>query len=142
MTLDAAVALTLGSLDLDVELSISDGEVVALLGPNGAGKTMLLKAIAGLVPLARGQVSLDGVVLEDAGSRRYVPTERRPIGVVFQDYLLFPHMSVRDNVAFGLTSRGKPSRDARAAFMHSRKAFDPASLNANSDESTSWYFPS
>jgi molybdate transport system ATP-binding protein len=117
VTLDAEVALTLGSLDLDVELSMSDGEVVALLGPNGAGKTTLLKAIAGLVPLERGHVRLDGVVLEDASSRRYVPTERRPIGVVFQDYLLFPHMSVRDNVAFGLTSRGRPQREARAAAM-------------------------
>jgi molybdate transport system ATP-binding protein len=115
MTLAAAIALTLGTLDLDVELDISDGEVVALLGPNGAGKTTLLKAIAGLVPLARGRVLLDGVVLEDTASRRYVPTEQRPIGVVFQEYLLFPHMSVRDNVAFGLTSRGRRTREARAS---------------------------
>ena len=117
MTLEATVALSLGGLDLDVDLSIPDGEVVALLGPNGAGKTTLLKAVAGLVPLGRGHVRLDGVVLEDAESGRYVPTERRPIGVVFQDYLLFPHMTVRDNVAFGLTSRGKGSREARATAM-------------------------
>ncbi len=115
MSLDAAVGLSLGSLELDVELAISDGEVVALLGPNGAGKTTLLKAIAGLVPLERGHVRLDGVVLEDAEARRYMPTEKRPIGVVFQDYLLFPHMSVRDNVAFGLTARGRGAREARAA---------------------------
>ena len=113
MTLEAAVALTVGALELDVEMSIADGEVVALLGPNGAGKTTLLKAIAGLVPLTRGRVRLDGVVLEDTSSRTYVPTERRPIGVVFQEYLLFPHMSVRDNVAFGLTSRGSSAKEAR-----------------------------
>ena len=115
MTLEAAVALTLGTLDLDVELAIPDGEVVALLGPNGAGKTTLLKAIAGLVPLGRGSVRLDGVTLEDTASNDFVPTERRPIGVVFQEYLLFPHMSARDNVAFGLTSRGTRPREARAA---------------------------
>ena len=105
MTLEAAVELRLGALALDVELSVPDGEVVALLGPNGAGKTTLLRALAGLVPIERGSVRLDGVTLEDTGTRTYVPTEKRPIGFVFQDYLLFPHMSVLDNVAFGVRSR-------------------------------------
>jgi molybdate transport system ATP-binding protein len=105
MTLEASVRLTLGALDLDVELQVDEGEVVALLGPNGAGKTTLLRALAGLVPID-GSVRLDGAVLEDSASRRYVPTERRSIGVVFQDYLLFPHLSVLDNVAFGLRARG------------------------------------
>lgn len=106
MSLDAAVRLTLGALDLDMELTIEEGEVVALLGPNGAGKTTLLRALAGLVALSSGHVRLDGLVLEDTATRHYVPTERRPIGFVFQDYLLFPHLSVLDNVAFGLRSRG------------------------------------
>ncbi|HXN58735.1 MAG TPA: ATP-binding cassette domain-containing protein, partial [Candidatus Angelobacter sp.] len=83
-----------------MELSIAEGEVVALLGPNGAGKTTLLRAIAGLVTFTAGQVRLDGQVLEDIATGDYVPTERRPIGFVFQDYLLFPHLSVLDNVAF------------------------------------------
>jgi molybdate transport system ATP-binding protein len=112
VSLDAVVRLTLGALALDMKLEIGEGEVVALLGPNGAGKTTMLRAIAGLIPLSSGQVHLDGQVLEDAATGNYVPTERRPIGVVFQDYLLFPHLSVQDNIAFGLRSRGMRPRDA------------------------------
>ena len=108
MSLDASIRLTLGPLDLDMEFTIDEGEVVALLGPNGAGKTTLLRAIAGLAPFRSGHVRLDGKLLEDTATNQYVPTERRPIGFVFQDYLLFPHLSVLDNVAFGLRSRGMP----------------------------------
>lgn len=104
--------LTLGALALDMELTIGDSEVVALLGPNGAGKTTLLRAVAGLVPIKSGQVRLDGKILEDAATGDYVQTERRPIGVVFQDYLLFPHLSILDNVAFGLRSRGTRPKEA------------------------------
>jgi molybdate transport system ATP-binding protein len=106
MSLAAAVRTQVGSLDVDMQLDVDEGEVVALLGPNGAGKTTLLRAIAGLVPIASGHVTLDGEVLEDPAAGRYVPTERRSIGFVFQDYLLFPHLSVLDNVAFGLRARG------------------------------------
>jgi molybdate transport system ATP-binding protein len=112
VSLEASIRLTLGPLDLDMELAIDEGEVVALLGPNGAGKTTLLRAIAGLVPFRSGHVRLDGRVLEDTTTKQYVPTERRPIGFVFQDYLLFPHLSVLDNVAFGLRSHGMPRRAA------------------------------
>jgi molybdate transport system ATP-binding protein len=112
MSLEASVRLTLGALSLDMELDVGEAEVVALLGPNGAGKTTLLRAIAGLVPLTSGYVKLDGSVLEDAATGKYVPTERRPIGVVFQDYLLFPHLSVMENVAFGMRSRGMRSPEA------------------------------
>jgi len=107
----ADVQLQLGSLDLAVALRAEPGEVVAVLGPNGAGKTTLLRAIAGLTPIRSGSVVLDGVVLEDSATRTYVPTERRPIGVVFQNYLLFPHLSALDNIAFGLRARGR-GRDA------------------------------
>lgn len=111
--LSADIQLQLGKLDLAVALQAAPGEVVAVLGPNGAGKTTLLRAIAGLVPVAKGSVVLDGVVLEDTATRTYVPTERRPIGVVFQNYLLFPHLSALDNIAFGLRARGR-GRDAHA----------------------------
>jgi molybdate transport system ATP-binding protein len=113
MSLHARVQLTLGQLDLDVGLAIAGGELVVLLGPNGAGKTTLLRALAGLVPLDRGRVALDGTVLEDAAARVRVAPERRPIGVVFQDYLLFPHLSSLENVAFGLRARGVPRAEAR-----------------------------
>ncbi len=95
-----------------MEFAIGEGEIVALLGPNGAGKTTLLRAVAGLVPFSSGHVRLDGHLLEDTATGQYIPTERRPIGFVFQDYLLFPHLSVLDNVAFGLRSRGVPRRAA------------------------------
>jgi molybdate transport system ATP-binding protein len=117
MTLEASVRLRLGALDLDITLAAGEREIVALLGPNGAGKTTLLQALAGLVPIGDGRVVLDGAVLEDTADRRYVPTERRPIGVVFQDYLLFPHMSVLDNVAFGLRSRGIGAHAAAETAM-------------------------
>ena len=112
MSLEASIRLTLGPLSLEMEFTIDEDEVVALLGPNGAGKTTLLRAVAGLVPFRSGHVVLDGKVLEDTATGQYVPTERRPIGFVFQDYLLFPHLSVLDNVAFGLRSRGTPRRAA------------------------------
>ena len=113
MTLDADVRVSAGALDLDRHVKVDEGEVVALLGPNGAGQTTLLQAIAGIVPLRSGRVALDGRVLEDTGAGQYVPPERRSIGFVFQDYLLFPHLSVADNVAFGLRAKGVASAEAR-----------------------------
>ena len=85
MSLEAEVGLRLGRLELDVELAVGTGELVVLLGPNGAGKTTLLRALAGLLALDRGRVVLEGAVLEDAAAGTWVPTERRPIGFVFQD---------------------------------------------------------
>jgi molybdate transport system ATP-binding protein len=113
MSLEAGIELRLGRLDLAVELAVGTGELVVLLGPNGAGKTTLLRALAGLVPLDRGRVVLDGEVLEDTAAGAWVPTERRPIGFVFQDYLLFPHLSALENVAFGLRARGLARAEAR-----------------------------
>jgi molybdate transport system ATP-binding protein len=113
MSLEAEVGLTLGRLRLEVELAVGTGELVVLLGPNGAGKTTLLRALAGLLALDRGRVVLDGAVLEDAAAGAWVPTERRPIGFVFQDYLLFPHLSALENVAFGLRARGLGRAEAR-----------------------------
>jgi molybdate transport system ATP-binding protein len=113
MSLEAAVGLALGRLQLEAELAVGTGELVVLLGPNGAGKTTLLRALAGLLALDRGRVVLDGAVLEDTATGTWVPTERRPIGFVFQDYLLFPHLSALENVAFGLRSRGVGRAEAR-----------------------------
>ena len=107
--------LAIGGFDLDVELKVEPGELVAVLGPNGAGKTSLLRALAGILPLNAGRITLDGVVLDEPASRIFVPSERRPIAMVFQDYLLFPHLTVVDNVAFGLRSRGMAAAKATTA---------------------------
>jgi molybdate transport system ATP-binding protein len=113
VSLDARVELTLGQLHLDVDVAVASGELVVLLGPNGAGKTTLLRALAGLLPLSHGRVVLDGAVLEDTATGTWVPTEQRPVGFVFQDYLLFPHLSALENVAFGLRARGLGRAAAR-----------------------------
>jgi molybdate transport system ATP-binding protein len=111
--LAAAVAVTAGDLSLDIELEVRAGETVALLGPNGAGKTTLLRALAGLVTIESGRVVLDGAVLDDTAAAVHLAPERRPIGVVFQEGLLFPHLDAAENVAFGLRARGLPGADAR-----------------------------
>ena len=113
MTLSADVGVQLGALDLDVAFMAADGETVAVLGPNGAGKSTLLRALAGLVPLTRGRIALDDEVVDEPSTSTYVVPERRSVGVVFQDYLLFPHLSVLENVAFGVRSRGVPRAEAR-----------------------------
>ena len=115
--LSANVSVRLGVLDLDVSLEASAAEVVAVLGPNGAGKTTLLRAIAGLIPIDAGRIELDGAVLDDVARGVHVPAELRPIGVVFQDYLLFPHLTAVENVAFGLRAHGVKNGEARARAM-------------------------
>ncbi|MFD7496653.1 ABC transporter ATP-binding protein [Streptomyces sp. NPDC059832] len=106
--LDARLVVDRGAFRLDVALTVAPGEVVALLGPNGAGKTTALRALAGLTPLTGGHLRLDGATLERT------PPESRPVGVVFQDYLLFPHLTALDNVAFGPRCQGATKAQARA----------------------------
>ncbi|MDQ6725466.1 MAG: ABC transporter ATP-binding protein [Actinomycetota bacterium] len=113
MSLDAQLGVELGGFTLDAEVHIEAGTTTAVVGPNGAGKTTLLRALAGLRALSGGRITLDGVVLDDAAEGTYVPPERRPVGVVFQDNLLFPHLDALDNVAFGLRHRGHPRSEAR-----------------------------
>ncbi|MFI6364273.1 ABC transporter ATP-binding protein [Nocardia sp. NPDC050630] len=112
MTLDAEIRVTRDKFELDIAVSVAPGEVVALLGPNGAGKTTALRALAGLTPLTEGSIRLDENTW-DAPPKLFIPADRRAIGVVFQDYLLFAHMSAQDNVAFGLRARGHHRRAAR-----------------------------
>ncbi len=105
--LDAHLVVERGSFRLDITLTAAPGDVVALLGPNGAGKTTALRALAGLAPLTDGRLRLDGRDLART------PPESRPVGVVFQDYLLFPHLTALDNVAFGPRCRGAGRSEAR-----------------------------
>ncbi|MCU1458791.1 MAG: modC [Actinomycetia bacterium] len=113
MTLRVRVDLRLGSLHLDVDLDVEPGETVAILGPNGAGKTTLLRCIGGLAPIDAGRLALDDDVWDEPGAGIFVPPERRSVGFGFQDYVLFPHLSARENVAFGPRSRGVAKREAR-----------------------------
>jgi molybdate transport system ATP-binding protein len=109
----ADLAVKLGRLDLRAALDVSPDEVVALVGPNGAGKTTLLRALAGLVPIDGGGASIGDLVLDDVAAGVHLPPERRPVGVVFQDHLLFPHLSALDNVAYGLRARGVGRGESR-----------------------------
>jgi putative spermidine/putrescine transport system ATP-binding protein len=91
----------------DLDLSIAGGEFIALLGPSGCGKTTALNCLAGLLPLTSGTITLDGRRID------VLPPERREFGMVFQNYALFPHMSVRGNIAFGLRMRKVPRAEVR-----------------------------
>jgi molybdate transport system ATP-binding protein len=126
-SLAARIAVDRGAFQLDISLEVASGEVVALLGPNGAGKTTALRVLAGLLPLHRGYVRLAGRTVDDPQRSTWTPAERRGIGVVFQDYLLFPHLSALENVAFGPRCRGVPRKLARerAAGWLDRVALTP-----------------
>ncbi|ROR35025.1 ABC transporter ATP-binding protein [Inmirania thermothiophila] len=93
----------------DLSLHLPRGVIAGLVGPSGCGKTTVLRAIAGLQPLVAGEILLEGRVLSGPGAA--VPPERRGIGMVFQEHTLFPHLSIGDNVAFGL--RGRPAAERR-----------------------------
>ena len=96
----------------DASLDVAAGEIVCLFGASGCGKTTLLRLVAGLERLQSGTIELDGILL--SGEEIEVPTERRPTGFVFQDYVLFPHLSAVENVGFGLASLPSAARRARA----------------------------
>src|SRR5205085_10966095 len=92
----------------DLRLALEVGrETVALVGPSGAGKTTVLRAVAGLTRPASGRIQCDGETWFDAKRRIDLRPERRSVGLVFQEYALFPHLSVEQNVAFGGRSRGR-----------------------------------
>jgi putative spermidine/putrescine transport system ATP-binding protein len=98
-----------GRLALDgLDMTIKGGEFVALLGPSGCGKSTALNCVAGLLPLTGGRILLDGTRIDT------LPPERRGFGMVFQSYALFPHMSVRANVGFGLRMRRTPAAELRS----------------------------
>jgi molybdate transport system ATP-binding protein len=114
----ADAEVTRGDFTLRVALTAAPGEVLGVLGPNGAGKSTLLSAIAGLTPVSSGRVLLDGNVVDDSDSGTFLEAAERPVGFVFQDYRLFPHLTVLDNVAFSPRARGLSRHEARATATH------------------------
>lgn len=112
MSLEADFTVRRGELELTVAISAPAGEVTAVLGPNGSGKSTLLDCIAGTVAIDGGSIVLGGVVL-DQPPKTFLAQRSRRVGAVHQELLLFPHMRVLDNVAFGPRSRGLPANVAR-----------------------------
>jgi molybdate transport system ATP-binding protein len=107
-----------GSFTLAVSLTAAPGQVLGLLGPNGAGKSTLLSAVAGLTPVSAGCITLAGQVMDDADSGTFVEASGRPVGFVFQNYRLFPYLTVAENVAFSPRARGLGRQAARSAAVH------------------------
>ncbi len=112
LTVDAEVRR--GGFSLAVSLEAAPGQVLGLLGPNGAGKSTLLSAVAGLTPVSSGRITLAGLVMDDAEAGTFVEAAGLPIGFVFQNYRLFPHLTVADNIAFSPRARGRGRQEARA----------------------------
>ena len=114
---------------VDIAFAIEPGTTLALLGPNGAGKSTIVEAITGLLAIDRGRIALDEVVLDEPASGRFVPPDDRRIGTVFQQQLLFPHLTVVDNVAFPLRHRsGRRTAEAREAAQALLAELDLAPL--------------
>lgn len=113
MSLDATIRVRRGDFQLDVAFRVNDGETLAVLGPNGAGKSTILRCILGLVPLDAGRIALGDSVLDEVDADVFVEPDQRCVGAVFQDYLLFRHLSALDNVAFGLRARGTKKDESR-----------------------------
>lgn len=107
----------------EVSFDVADGEIVALLGPSGCGKTTTLRCVAGFERTTGGTIQVDGTTLADVHT--HVPPEERGIGLVFQEYALFPHLSVIDNVMFGLRDRPKADRRQRALEALDRVGLRP-----------------
>ncbi len=122
----------------DVSLSLASGEIGCLLGPSGCGKTTLLRAIAGFEPVKQGKILLGGKSVSSPGFT--TPPEKRQIGMVFQDFALFPHLTIADNIGFGIRHLKGSHRKQRidellllSAFListHATRMNSPADSNS------------
>jgi len=121
--LEIDIEKRLRDFDLQLRLDVKQGQTLMLVGDNGCGKTTLLNLIAGLDRPDGGSIALDGMALYDSDLGIDLPPEARGVGYVFQSYALFPHMSVYDNVAFGLRARKMPAQDIdRRVEKHLKEA--------------------
>jgi ABC-type Fe3+/spermidine/putrescine transport system ATPase subunit len=115
-----------------ISFTVGQGEHVTLLGPSGCGKTTTLRAVAGLEEPVGGSIRIDGETVFSAAQRRNVPTERRGVSMVFQSYAVWPHMSVAENVAYGLRVRKLPKVQIAEAV---ERALDLVQMRALADRS-------
>ncbi|WAI02300.1 ABC transporter ATP-binding protein [Methanogenium organophilum] len=111
--LNLTVTKQLRDYVLDVRVAVNHGETLVVIGENGAGKSTILNLVAGLLHPDTGTITLAGRSLFDGNTQVILPPEERKVGYVLQNYALFPHMSVADNVAFGLLSRGVLKQEAQ-----------------------------
>jgi molybdate transport system ATP-binding protein len=105
--------LLLGSFHLDMGFSSASGTTTVILGESGSGKSTVLRLLAGLLKPDKGHFVLDDEIYVDTKQHIDVPPQERPVGFVFQDYVLFPHLSVFDNVAIGLRMQGTHKKEMR-----------------------------
>jgi molybdate transport system ATP-binding protein len=115
--LELAIQVEMHGFRLDLDLETQNGEILALFGPSGTGKTTTLRCVAGLLRPLRGRVVLDGDVLFDSQLGINVPSRARKVGYVPQNYALFPHLTVAQNIAFGLSGMSRTERRERAQEM-------------------------
>ena len=130
MTLTAQIIISWPQLHLDVDLHVQPGRTLAIMGPNGAGKSTILRALAGLLPIEKGRVLVKGHTWDDPDRGVLAPSGARNVGLVFQDHLLFAHMTVLDNVAFGPRARGCSKSEAR---HHAAECLERLGLSNLSD---------
>ena len=122
--LSAHVIVEFPSLRIDVDFAAQAGETIGLVGPNGSGKSTVLRAIAGLEPLDGGRITIGDVAVDDPDRGVLVPPQGRRVGVVFQDYRLFPHLTALENVAFALRRHGHGRVAARTEARRWLERFD------------------
>lgn len=101
------------TFDVSIDIEVASGTTTALLGPNGSGKSTIVSVLAGLLPIEAGQIRIGGSVVDSPSEGVFVPVERRHVGVVFQDYLLFDNMTVLENISFGPRAAGRSALCAK-----------------------------
>jgi spermidine/putrescine transport system ATP-binding protein len=112
----------------DVDLRVNEGEFVTLLGPSGCGKTTTLRMVAGLEQNTAGRISIGNEVVSDAARGLFVPSERRRLGMVFQSYAIWPHMTVFDNVAYPLRVRRRPASEIKDLVLRALRLVEMEGL--------------